>query len=142
MGTSRFSSPHRTVRPAEAEISGAPWSGCCRRRGAWAWGKLLVATVRPAIAGSPNGSVPARSSEVERRFFTKETRPNKRTVAPLLDWSDIAEIWASTQIGHKATAVPRGTQVLRVPSRGAAALAEAVEVWCGTVPVGNSSPKL
>ena len=25
-------------------------------------GKLLVATVRPAIAGSPNGSVPARSS--------------------------------------------------------------------------------
>ena len=92
------------------------------------WRKLLVA-----------GGSPGTRGELERlcadgialRFVTAETNPNTRTVAPLLDWSDVAAIWASTEISHKATAVLRGPKVLRVPRRGVAALAEAVVARCG-----------
>ncbi len=92
------------------------------------WRKLLVA-----------GGSPGTRGELERlcadgialRFVTAETNPNRRTVAPLLDWSDVAAIWASTEISHKATAVLRGPKVLRVPRRGVAALAEAVVARCG-----------
>ena len=89
--------------------------------------KLLVA-----------GGSPGTRDELERlcagrlslRFVTEETTPNRRTVAPLLEWADVAAIWTSTEISHKATAVLRGPKVLKVTRRSIAALAEAVELRC------------
>lgn len=100
------------------------------------WRKLLVAGGSPGTRGEL-----ARlcAGGIDLRFLTAETNPNRRTVAPLLDWSDVAAIWASTEISHKATAVLRGPKVLRVPRRGVAALAEAVEARCGiSTAAGNN----
>ena len=92
------------------------------------WRRLLVAGGSPGTRGELERLC---ADGVDLRFVTAETNPNRRTVAPLLDWSDIAAIWASTQIPHKATAVLRGPKVLTVPRRGVAALAEAVAERCG-----------
>lgn len=101
--------------------------------------KLLVAGGSPGTRGELERLC---ADGIELRFVTEETSLNMRTVAPLLDWSDIVVVWASTEIGHKATEVLRGPKVLRVPRRGVAALAEAVEARCETVAVENSSTKL
>ena len=93
------------------------------------WRKLLVAGGSPGTRGELERLC---ADGIDLRFVTAETNPNRRTVAPLLDWSDVAAIWASTEISHKATAVLRGPKVLRVPRRGVAALAEAVEARCGS----------
>ena len=60
-------------------------------------------------------------------FVTEETTPNRKTVGSLLGWSDIAAVWTSTEISHKATAVLRGPKVLKVPEarRGGAGLRRA-----------------
>ena len=92
------------------------------------WRKLLVAGGSPGTRGELERLC---ADGIDLRFVTAETNPNRRTVAPLLDWSDVAAIWASTEIPHKATAVLRGPKVLRVPRRGVAALAEAVVARCG-----------
>ena len=92
------------------------------------WRKLLVAGGSPGTRGELERLC---ADGIDLRFLTAETNPNRRTVAPLLDWSDVAAIWASTEIPHRATAVLRGPKVLRVPRRGVAALAEAVEARCG-----------
>ena len=94
------------------------------------WTKLLVA-----------GGSPGTRRELERlcadrldlRFVTDETTPSRKTVAPLLNWSDVAAIWTSTEISHKTTAVLRGSKVLKVPRRGVVALAEAVQKRCAIV---------
>ncbi len=99
------------------------------------WTKLLVA-----------GGSPGTRTELERlcagriglRFVTEETTPNRRTVAPLLAWSDIAAVWTSTEMSHKATAVLRGKKVLMVPRRGVAALAECILARCALT--GRASP--
>ncbi len=92
------------------------------------WRRLLVAGGSPGTRGELERLC---ADGIDLRFVTAETNPNRRTVAPLLDWSDVAAIWASTQIPHKATAVLRGPKVLMVPRRGVAALAEAVAERCG-----------
>ena len=92
------------------------------------WRRLLVAGGSPGTRGELERLC---ADGIDLRFVTAETNPNRRTVAPLLDWSDVAAIWASTQITHKATAVLRGPKVLTVPRRGVAALAEAVAARCG-----------
>ncbi len=94
------------------------------------WTKLLVA-----------GGSPGTRRELERlcadrlhlRFVTDETTPNRKTVGPLLNWSNVAVIWTSTEISHKTTAVLRGPKVLKVPRRSVVALAEAVRERCALV---------
>ena len=93
--------------------------------------KLLVAGGSPGTRGELERLCAGR---IDLRFVTEETTPNRRTVAPLLAWSDVAAIWASTEISHKTTAVLRGPKVLKVPRRGVAALAEAVRERCALVP--------
>ncbi len=91
------------------------------------WSKLLVA------GGSPTTRVELErlcGGRVELRFVTDDSSPNRRTVAPLVDWSDIAVIWTSTQISHKATTMVRGPKVVKAPRRGIAALADAVAERC------------
>ncbi|MCY3831022.1 MAG: hypothetical protein OXF89_18000 [Rhodospirillaceae bacterium] len=93
-----------------------------------------------AVVWTPAPDIPAGGTrgELERlcagrldlRFVTEDTTPNRKTVAPLLDRSDIAAIWTSTEISHKATAVLRGPKVLKVPRRGVAALADAIRKRC------------
>ena len=56
--------------------------------------------------------------------------PHKKTVAPVLAWSDIAAIRTSTEISHKTMAVLRCRKVLKVPRRSVAALPEAVRERC------------
>ena len=100
------------------------------------WRKLLVAGGSPGTRGELERLC---ADGIDLRFVTEETNPNRRTVAPLLGWSDVAVIWTSTEIAHKSTAVLRGPKVLRVPRRGVAALAEAVEARCGiSAGTGNS----
>ena len=89
--------------------------------------KLLVAGGSPGTRGDLEQLCAGR---LALRFVTRETTPNRRTVGPLLDWADIAVIWVSTEISHKATAVLRGPKVLRVMRRGVAALADAVRDRC------------
>ena len=67
---------------------------------------------------------------LELRFVTEDTTPNRKIVGPFLEWSEITAIWTSTEISHKATAVLRGRKVLKIPRRGVAALAEAVQDRC------------
>lgn len=91
------------------------------------WTKLLVAGGSPGTRGELERLCAGR---LDLRFVTEETTPNRKTVAPLLDWSEITAIWTTTEISHKATAVLRGRKVLKVPRRSVAALAEAVRERC------------
>lgn len=100
------------------------------------WRKLLVAGGSPGTRGELERLC---AGGIDLRFLTAETNPNRRTVAPLLGWSDVVAIWASTEIPHKVTAVLRGPKVLRVPRRGVAALAEAVETRCGISATSGSA---
>ena len=93
------------------------------------WSKLLVAGGSPGTRGELERLCTDR---VDVRFVTDETIPNRRNVAPLLDWSDVTVIWSSTEISHKATAVLRGGKVITVARRGVAALAVAVRERCAT----------
>ena len=89
--------------------------------------RLLVA------GGSPRSRSDLKrlcQGRIELRFITEDTNPNSRTIGPLLDWSDIAALWLSTEISHKSTAVLRGNKVLKVSRRGVAALANAVRDRC------------
>ena len=100
------------------------------------WRKLLVAGGSPGTRGELERLC---ADGIDLRFVTAETNPNRRTVAPLLGWSDVVAIWASTELPHKTTAVLRGPKVLRVPRRGVAALAAAVEARCGiSATAGNN----
>ena len=92
------------------------------------WTRLLVAGGSPGTRGDLERLCRGR---IELRFVTGDTTPNRRTVGPLLAWSDITVIWVSTEIAHKATAVLRGSKVLNVHRRGVAALADAVRDRCG-----------
>lgn len=85
--------------------------------------KLLVAGGSP---GTRNDLEKLCHGRIKLRFVTEETRPSRKTVRAMLEWSDIAVIWCSTEISHKATTELRGNKVLRVARRGVAALAEAV----------------
>ena len=89
--------------------------------------RLLVAGGSPGTRGELERLCAGR---LDLRFVTEDTTPNRRTVAPLLAWSDVAAIWTSTEISHKTTAVLRGRKVLKVPRRSVAALAEAVQKRC------------
>ncbi|MDE0254379.1 MAG: hypothetical protein OYG32_06255 [Rhodospirillaceae bacterium] len=91
------------------------------------WTRLLVVGGSPGTRGELERLC---AGQLDLRFVTEETTPNRRTVAPLLDRSDVVAIWTSTEISHKATAVLRGPKVLKVPRRGVAALAEAVRKRC------------
>ena len=100
----------------------------------------MVAAMRAAglqallvVGGSPGTRGDLRKHCDDRlglRFVTEETPPDRKTVGQLLGWSDVAAIWTSTEISHKATAAIRGPKVLRVPRRGVAALANAVRDRC------------
>ena len=92
------------------------------------WTKLLVAGGSPGTRGELERLCAGR---LALRFVTEDTTPNRRTVGPLLDWCDLAAIWTSTEIPHKATAVLRGPKVLKAPRRGVAALAGAIRERCG-----------
>ena len=91
------------------------------------WTKLLVVGGSPGTRGELERLCAGR---LDLRFVTEETTPNRRTVAPLLDRSDLVAIWTSTEISDKATAVLRGPKILKVPRRGVAALAGAVRDRC------------
>ena len=91
------------------------------------WTRLLVAGGSPGTRGELERLCAGR---LDLRFVTEDTTPNRKTVAPLLAWSDVAAIWTSTEISHKTTAVLRGRKVLKVPRRSVAALAEAVQKRC------------
>ena len=71
------------------------------------WRKLLVAGGPPGTRGELERLCERR---LDIRFVTEETTPNRKTVAPLFDWSDDTAIWSSTEIPHKATAVLRGRE--------------------------------
>ena len=98
------------------------------------WRKLLVAGGSPGTRGELERLC---AHGIDLRFVTEETSPNRRTVAPLLDWSDVAAIWASTEISHKATAVaarPQGAE-------GAAARSSrAGRIRGGTMPPSAPEP--
>ena len=89
--------------------------------------KLLVAGGSPGTRGDLERLCEGR---VGLRFITEETPPGRKTIRGLLDWSDIAAIWTSSEISHKATACLRGAKVVRVPRRGVAALAAFVRDRC------------
>ena len=91
------------------------------------WTRLLVVGGSPGTRGDLERLCRDR---LELRFVTEDTSPNRKTVGPLLAWSEITAIWNSTEISHKATAVLRGRKILKVPRRGVAALAEAVQDRC------------
>ena len=91
------------------------------------WTKLLVAGGSPGTRGALERLC---AGCLDLRFVTEDTTPNRKTVAPLLTWSDVAAIWTSTEISHKTTAVLRGRNILKVPRRSVAALAEAVRERC------------
>ena len=94
------------------------------------WTKLLV------VGGSPGTRRELErlcADRLDLRFVTDETTPNRKTVGPLLNWSNVAVIWTSTEISHKTTAVLRGPKVLKVPRRNVVALAEAVQERCAIV---------
>ena len=91
------------------------------------WTKLLVVGGSPGTRGDLTKLCGDR---VELRFVTVETPPGKKKVGALHRWSDIAIVWVSTEISHKATAVICGAKVLKVPRRGVAALADAVRRRC------------
>ena len=99
------------------------------------YARLLVAGGSPGTRGDLERLCAGR---VGLRFVTEETTPNRKTVGSLLGWSDIAAVWTSTEISHKATAVLRGPKVLKVPRRGVAALAAAVRDRCEAA--GRSGP--
>ena len=89
--------------------------------------KLLVAGGSPGTRGDLERLCGDR---IGLRFVTEDTTPNRKTVGSLLGWSDIAVVWASTEISHKATVILRGPKVLKVTRRGVAALADAVRERC------------
>ena len=106
-------------RAVEAMLAAMRRAGCTR---------LLVAGGSPGTRGDLERLCRGR---IEIRFVTEDTTPSRKTVGPLLAWADIAVIWVSTEIAHKATAVLRGGKVLNVHRRGVAALADAVRERCG-----------
>ena len=91
------------------------------------WTKLLVVGGSPGTRGD---LVKLCGDRISVRFVTEETPPGKKRIGALHRWSDITIVWASTEISHKATAVIRGRRVLKVPRRGVAALADAVQRRC------------
>lgn len=91
------------------------------------WKKLLVFGGSP---GTRNDFKKLCGNRIELRFVTEKTRPNKKKIRSLLDWSDIAVVWASTEIPHAATDGICGNEVLTVPRRGVAALAIVVRDRC------------
>lgn len=91
------------------------------------WRKLLVAGGSPGTRGDLQKLCEGR---LDLRFVTEDTAPDNKTIGGMLGWSDIAVIWTSTEISHKATGALRGAKVLRVPRRGVAALANAVRNRC------------
>lgn len=93
------------------------------------WTKLLVAGGSP---GTRNDLEQLCAGRIDLRFVTEDTTPSRKTIAPLLAWSDITVIWTSTEISHKATTALRGRKVLKVSRRGVAALAEAIRERCLT----------
>ena len=90
--------------------------------------RLLVAGGSPGTRGDLERLCGGR---IELRFVTGESSVRRRDAAALVRWCDVALIWASTEIPHKATAAIRGAKVLTVDRRGVAALALAVRDWCG-----------
>ena len=91
------------------------------------WRKLLV------VGGSPGTRSDLENlckGRLGLRFVTEDTAPDRKTTGGMLQWSNLAAIWTSTEISHKATAALRGPKVLRVPRRGVAALANAVRDRC------------
>ena len=91
------------------------------------WRKLLVVGGSPGVRGELKELCGGR---LRLRFVTNETTPNRKTVAPQLEWSDVAAIWTSSEISHKTTSALAGPKVLRVPRRSVAALADAVRERC------------
>ncbi len=89
--------------------------------------KLLVAGGSPGTRGDLERLCAGR---IGLRFVTEDTTPNRKTVGSLLGWSDIAVVWVSTEISHKATSALHGPKVLKVMRRGVAALAAAVRKRC------------
>ena len=100
------------------------------------WTKLLVAGGSP---GTRDDLQKLCEGRLNLRFVTEDTAPNKKTIGGMLGWSDIAVIWTSTEISHKATDALRGAKVLRVPRRGVAALANAVRDRCIRVSLAQSA---
>lgn len=97
--------------------------------------KLLV------VGGSPGTRDDLRKlcgGHLDLRFVTEDTPPDRKTIGQMLGWSDIAAIWLSTEISHKATEALAGPKVLRVPRRGVAALANAVRDRCIRVSLAQS----
>ncbi len=91
------------------------------------WRKLLVVGGSPGTRGDLQKLCGGR---LGLRFITEDTRPDRKTIARMLGWSDVAVIWTSTEISHKATEALGGQKVLRVPRRGVAALANTVRDRC------------
>ena len=89
--------------------------------------KLLVVGGSPGTRGDLERHCGGR---IGLRFITEETPPGRKTVRQLLEWSDIAAIWTSSEISHKATACLRGRKVVKVPRRGVAALVAVVQDRC------------
>lgn len=73
--------------------------------------KLLVAGGSPGTRGDLERLCGGR---IGLRFVTEETPPGRKTIRGLLDWSDIAAIWTSSEISHKAIACLRGGKVARI----------------------------
>ena len=99
--------------------------------------KLLVAGGSPGTRGDLKRLCADR---IELRFVTEETNPGRKTVEPLLRWSDVTAIWTSSEISHKATAVLRGPKVLKVPRRGVSVLAGAVRDRCRRAGLARPAP--
>lgn len=120
------------VAPPHCEICG----GSDNRRAV----EDMVAAMRDAgaakllvVGGSPSTRRDLESlcgGRMELRFVTEESNARRRKATALLRWCDLAVIWASTEISHKATAAIRGPKVLTVGRRGVAALALEVRDRC------------
>ena len=86
------------------------------------------------VGGAPGTRQDLRGccrNRCELDFVTEETNPRSKVIRSLLRWSDVTVIWASTEISHKATApLRRSRKIVRVPRRGVAALAQAVQNHC------------
>lgn len=77
--------------------------------------------------GSPNTRTELKALVGEAIDLEFVTEDNWSTTADnICSWADIAVIWASTEISHKATAKIRGPHVRTVSKRGVAALADEV----------------
>lgn len=89
--------------------------------------KLLV------VGGSPGTRHELKrlcAARLDLQFVTDGTTPNRKTVKPRGDRADVAIIWGSTEIPHKATALLRGKKIITVAKRGIAALAREIREYC------------